>query len=270
MCRLLGYAATHATTANDVLGPASCADWQRMGRLHCDGWGSAWVDEHGSVRRFRDPSDGTTSPDLTGALSDTPSLARITHLRLATEGMRNQISNTHPFRVGDIAFAHNGSVRPVEQLRQLVRPEDVEPIGGTTDSAIVFALILKAVADGLELFDAVTSTVDRLRGLFPTSALNLLLLSPHELIAVHANEGAPIPHEDFQASGLGHDLPRDHEDHYYQLSWKRTPHAVVFSSSGLDTDGWHRMAQHSASRVDLATLDVETVLLAGASHRAAV
>lgn len=271
MCRLLGYAARGPVTSDDVIGAASCADWQRMGRLHADGWGTAWVDEHDHVQSHRDPSDGTASPDLANALSTRPSRARLTHLRLATEGMRNQLSNTHPFQVGDVAFAHNGSVRPVERLRRMVTPEDVAPVGGTTDSAIVFALILRRVREGQELFDATIDTVDQLRDLFPTSSLNLLLLDPTQLIAVHTNEGAPVPYEDFEASGLGPDLPRDHEDHYYQLSWTRSGDgSIAFSSSGLDTDGWTRMEQHTAARVDLATLDLELVTLAGAHRRAAV
>lgn len=271
MCRLLGYAARGPVTTDDVIGPASCADWQRMGRLHADGWGTAWVDDATHVQVHRDPSDGTTSPDLADALSSAPSPARITHLRLATEGMRNQLSNTHPFRAGDVAFAHNGSVRPIERLRPMVTADEIAPIGGTTDSAIVFALILRRVREGQRLFDATIDTVDQLRDLFPTSALNLLLLDPTQLIAVHANEGATVPYEDFEASGLGPDLPRDHEDHYYQLSWTRTADgSIAFSSSGLDTDGWTRMEQHTAARVDLATLETEFVTLAGAHRRAAV
>ena len=48
MCRLLGYAAPRPTTAAEVIGGLACAEWQRMGRLHCDGWGTAWLDELGT------------------------------------------------------------------------------------------------------------------------------------------------------------------------------------------------------------------------------
>ncbi len=270
MCRLLGYAAPRPTTAAEVIGGLACAEWQRMGRLHCDGWGTAWLDELGSVRQFRDPSDGTTNPDLASALVEHEATARITHLRLATEGMRNELTNTHPFVADGIAFAHNGSLHPVERLRAMVTPDEVARVGGTTDSAIVFALILRAVDAGVPLLEATTSTVATLRDEFPTAAINLLVLSDAELIAVHSNEGAPVPTEDFEASGLGPDLPLDHVDHYYQLSWSRAADgAVAFSSSGLEGDGWQRMAQHTAARVDLATLQVDVVDLAHARRRAA-
>lgn len=270
MCRLLGYAAPRATTAAAVLGAADAREWQRMGRLHADGWGTAWVDEAGDVRRYRDPSDGAASSDLADAIEDGEAVARIAHLRLATEGMGNVLRNTHPFVADGIAFAHNGSIHPVQELRTMVRPEEVERIGGTTDSAIVAALVLREVARGVPLFEATTATVARLRERFPTSAINLLVLSADELVAVHANEGAPVPLDIFEASGLGVDLPLDHVEHYYQLSWRREADgAVAFTSSGLQADGWHRMAQHTAARVDLATLELEVVDLPRTARRAA-
>lgn len=270
MCRLLGYAAPRATTAAAVLGEADAREWQRMGRLHADGWGTAWVDDAGDVRRHRDPSDGSDSADLAGAIADDSAVARIAHLRLATEGMGNVLRNTHPFVADGIAFAHNGSIHPVQELRAMVRPEEVERLGGTTDSAIVAALVLREVARGVPLLEATTSTVARLRERFPTSAINLLVLSADELVAVHANEGAPVPLDLFEASGLGPDLPLDHVDHYYQLSWRREADgAVAFTSSGLPSEGWHRMAQHTAAHVDLRSLELSVVDLPAAERAAA-
>ncbi|MFC7431847.1 MULTISPECIES: class II glutamine amidotransferase [unclassified Agrococcus] len=270
MCRLLGYAAPRATTAAAVLGGADAREWQRMGRLHADGWGTAWVDEAGAVRRHRDPSDGSESAELAGAIADDPAVARIAHLRLATEGMGNVLRNTHPFVADGIAFAHNGSIHPVHELRAMVRPEEVERLGGSTDSAIIAALVLREVARGVPLLEATTSTVARLRERFPTSAINLLVLSADELVAVHANEGAPVPLDLFESSGLGPDLPRDHVDHYYQLSWRREADgAVAFTSSGLPAEGWQRMGQHTAAHVDLRSLELTVVDLPSAQRVAA-
>ncbi|WP_430591770.1 class II glutamine amidotransferase [Humidisolicoccus flavus] len=275
MCRLLAFAAPDPRTATDVIGAAACREFQRMGRLHCDGWGTAWIQD-GEVRRFRDPSDGTTNPDLAGALADTPSVARLTHLRLATDGMRNYRSNTHPFRVDGIALAHNGSVRPAKELRALVTEEELRRVGGETDTACLFALILRRVDAGVGVFDAVAATVAAVRSQFPSSAINLIVLTRDELIAVHANEGAPVPHKEFEESGLGDDLPRDHVDHYYQLSMRRSDDGTtVFSSSGLDTEGWERLEQNTAVRVDLHTLEITrastapSVVLGGDASREA-
>lgn len=257
MCRLLGRVSTAVSTDADLIGADGCAEFQRLGRLHADGWGTAWLTDTGDstrLDRLRDPGDPTASSDLAGALTRTPSRGRITHLRLATEGLATQIDNTHPFLVDDIAFAHNGSV-PVDPLRELVTDEELEPIGGNTDSAMIFALVLRRHRQREALFDAVIAVVAELRGRFPQAALNLMLLSPHELIAAHANEGARVPYEDFAASGLGDDLPADHVDHYYRMSWRRTEDAVMITSSGLRGEGWTPLQQHTAARVDCHTLD---------------
>ncbi len=257
MCRLLAHVSPTPVTTQDVIGRRAAEEWQRLGRLHTDGWGTAWLDGE-AVRRYRDPVRGLDNPDLTDALGDTPSCARLTHLRLATEGFASRVQNTHPFRVDDIVLAHNGSVTPFQRLRAKVTDEELARVGGETDTAVVFALILRRHDAGEPLFDAVTATVGELRREFPTSALNLLVLSPHELIAVHANDGAPIPLELFEESGLGDDLPADHIDHYYQLSWRRSEDgSIAVTSSGLTGDGWNRMAPETAVRIDLAQLTVD-------------
>ncbi|SDS66484.1 class II glutamine amidotransferase [Microlunatus soli] len=259
MCRLLGRVSRSLSTDADLIGVDGCAEFQRLGRLHADGWGTAWLTDGPDgtrLGRLRDPGEPTAATDLTGALTRTPSRARITHLRLATEGLATQVSNTHPFLADGIAFAHNGSV-PVAPLRELVTADELNAIGGDTDSAMIFALVLRRVRRGEPLFDAVIAVVAELRDRFGQAALNLLLLSERELIAAHANEGARVPHEDFVASGLGADLPADHVDHYYRMSWRRTDDGLVITSSGLPSDGWMPLQQHTAARVDCASLELE-------------
>lgn len=269
MCRLLAHVSPSPATTTEIIGADAAREWQSMGRLHADGWGTAWLDRD-EVRRYRDPVRGSESPDLTDALGDTPSRARVTHLRMATEGMANRVQNTHPFRAGDVSLAHNGSITPYARLRAKVTDAELARVGGDTDTAALFALILRRYDAGEPLFDAVTATVAELRREFPTSAMNLLILSTEELIAVHANTGAPIPHDLFEASGLGDDLPADHVDHYYRLSWRRSEDgSIAVTSSGLTGAGWQELSPESAVRVDLATLRIDVRELAVAASVAA-
>lgn len=100
MCRLLGRASRAPMTDADVIGADGCAEFQRLGRLHGDGWGTAWLvdgDDGATLHRLRDPDNPTHSAALTEALVETPARARITHLRFATEGLATQLDNTHPF-----------------------------------------------------------------------------------------------------------------------------------------------------------------------------
>ncbi|WP_293699341.1 class II glutamine amidotransferase, partial [uncultured Agrococcus sp.] len=253
MCRLLGYAAPVAATAQDVIGSRNCQEWQRMGRLHADGWGTAWV-QQGGIERMRSAEPALRDPVLSAALTEEPTRARIAHLRLATEGLARTLDNAHPFITPRFALAHNGSIRPVERFLQLAAEEELAQHGGNSDTSVLVALITRRLDAGRSLFDAVTETVAFVGREFPNSAVNLLVLSEHELIAVHANEGAPLPDKEFDAANLGDDLPRDHIDHYYRLSYRRDEHGIVaFTSSGLERDGWTPMPQSTAARIDLAT-----------------
>ena len=257
MCRLLGYASPVAATAQDVIGGENCREWQRMGRLHTDGWGTAWL-QNGELERVRSAESALQDPVLSAALSDEPTRARIAHLRLATEGLAKSLDNAHPFVTPRFALAHNGSIRPIALFKKLATEEELAAHGGNSDTSVLVALITRRLKRGVSLFTAVQQTVEFVAERFPNSAMNLLVLSDDELIAVHANEGAPLPTEEFDEANLGDDLPRDHVDHYYQLSYRKDEHGTVaFTSSGLERDGWTPMDQNTIARVQFETQQVE-------------
>ena len=257
MCRLLGYAAPLATTTDEVIGKANCNEWQRMGRLHADGWGTAFLGERG-IERVRSEHSGLHDPELGAALTEIQAKARITHLRLATEGIPRTLENAHPFLTDRFALAHNGSIRPVHLFKKLVTDAELAAHGGDSDTSVLVALITRRLNAGLTLRDAVISTVEFVAERFPGSSINLLVLGDGQLIAVHANDGAPLPADEFDEAGLGDDLPLDHIDHYYQLSYRRqVDGTVAFTSSGLAHEGWTPMRQNTIATVDLTTLRLE-------------
>lgn len=261
MCRLLGYVSATPTTLEKLIGPEQCTLFRSMGRLHADGSGSAWLNETtGSIDRVRDAMPAQETESMADVLSVTPSRARIVHLRMATNGLPVNILNSHPFLAGDLAFAHNGAIKPVKRLRSLLAPAMLEEIRGQTDSELYFALIRQGVAEGRSLFEATCDTVETLRATFPGVSLNALLLAPDQLIAVHSSEASRIPHREFEASGIhSDDLPLDHLDAYYQMSYLRGPDgSTVFSSSGIDTTGWTPLPPATVASVDLRTRQLTT------------
>ncbi|MEJ3403413.1 class II glutamine amidotransferase [Rathayibacter sp. YIM 133350] len=259
MCRLLGYAAAAPVTVRGVLGADEVGVFQDLALLHRDGWGTAWLDEQaGRVERELSPTSGAADDRLTRALARREAPAGLVHLRMATDGMACRDDNTHPFTADGIAFAHNGALKPAAAIEAFIAPELRAQLRGDTDSERYFAVIRTKLAQGLDLPDAVMATVEQLRPLFPTSSMNALILSPTHLIAVHASEGARIPHEDFDASGLGELLPRDHRDAYYLMRQRRLDDgSVVFASTGLDIAGWQPLPAESVAVLELASLQVE-------------
>ncbi|WP_375388624.1 class II glutamine amidotransferase [uncultured Amnibacterium sp.] len=267
MCRLLGSVSPEPATVETVLGAGQRQVFADMARLHRDGWGTAWRDEDGAVRRQVRPSSGVGDAELEDTLSGGRSTARIVHLRLATQGLACSTENTHPFLADGMAFAHNGSLEPAGPIERLIGPQQLASLAGTTDSERYFAAVRTAIADGATVFEALLDTVATLRLQYPDRSLNALLLTGTELFAVHASEDVPIPHGVFAASGIPVDLlPRHHVDAYYLM---RTHHgedgSIQFASSGLDIAGWEPVPAETVTRVDLATLATETVPLSQAS-----
>ncbi|SMX74816.1 class II glutamine amidotransferase [Brevibacterium antiquum] len=292
MCRLLGYISPEAVTTADLIGAEECRQWQNLGRLHADGWGTAWIrptidsfdsarpqgttsgkfdtgtntpaeedtiSRGGRLERYRTPHEGADDEHLTEVLTQRPSAGRIAHLRMATMGI-DLVENTHPFLADNIAFAHNGSIHPIERLREYASETEIERIGGSTDSAIMFALILRRVAEGDDLLNATVATVRMIRSDFDHPGINLLVLTAEEMIVVHDTAGTPIPYQNFDTSGTDGELPLDHKDHYYRMSWQRFDDgATVVSSSGLDHKGWSLIEQSTAMRLSVVNGD-ETIV----------
>ncbi len=263
MCRLLGYAAPAPTTVEAVLGGDERRVFTEMARLHRDGWGTAWRDAAGALHADRRVEEGAGDAALADALTAGPATARLVHLRLATPGMACSLPNTHPFLADGLAFAHNGSLEPTGPIERMLSPRRRAGLTGTTDSERYLAAIRTAMDAGRDAVEATASTVRALRAAYPRRSLNALLLTPDELIAVHASRGVPIPLQELTAGGLpAHLLPRHHADAYYLMRMRRDADgAVVVASSGLDVAGWEPLPEESVVRVDLRTLAVTTVPL---------
>ena len=267
MCRLLGSVSPLPATVEAMLGAGQQQVFTDMAELHRDGWGTAWLDDAGRVRRHVRPTSGIGDPELADTLAAGPSRARIVHLRLATQGLACTSANTHPFLADGMAFAHNGSLEPHGPIERLIGPEQLASLEGTTDSERYLAAVRTLVARGATAFEALVDTVASLRVAYPNRSLNALLLTETELLVVHASENVPIPHGVFAASGIPLDrLPRHHVDAYYLMRTRRGEDgSVQFASSGLDIAGWAPVQAETVTRVDLATLATQTVPLAGAT-----
>lgn len=270
MCRLLAYAAPAPVRISDVIGAEQCERYQRLGRLHRDGWGSMWVDDVGgpaALARHRDATGAFEDARLREALRHPRSRARAFHLRLATGSLPVNLENTHPFVADGIGLAHNGSIVPSAELRAMLRPEVLAGVEGSTDSELYLGLIRQYVRDGLDLLDSVPAAVTRIRAHYPTASLNAILLTPRELLVVHSSTTATVPWREFAALGRAvGDLPVDHDDRYYRMGCHVAPDgSIAFTSTGLDTTGWAPLPEDSVTRVELSTMRTTTLLLGDAA-----
>jgi glutamine amidotransferase len=149
MCRLYGFRATEPTKvectlvyAQNALMLQSLED--QTGRSHAHGWGvatytdrvpqverQAWAAYHGE--HFRRTAARTYSRTV------------VAHVRRASIGFVGP-ENTHPFVHGRWVFAHNGTLRAFDKIRQqmldAMTPEHRMAIRGSTDSEHVFHLLM--------------------------------------------------------------------------------------------------------------------------------
>ena len=264
MCRLLAYAAPRDTTVSEVIGAENAEAFQHMTTVHNDGWGTAWLaagpgESIPEVESLRISTPGQHDPLLASALAQDYSNARLVHLRLATDQHKRTKVNTHPFLEDGIAFAHNGSIIPVERFEQLLEPEAYEHIEGTTDSELYFAFLRQSIREvGGTVSDGVVKGIQTMRTTFPEASLNAVILTDAELIVVHANSTAFVTDDTFRSYGIDPDeLPNDHREHYYKLAMRQEPDGTtVFSSTGTDLAGWSRVPDDTITRIDLDTLEL--------------
>lgn len=255
MCRLLGMVSPEPASFADAVGDAQIAAFRDLACLHMDGWGAAWLDEAGSLERYRWEGRADKDPayDLIAATANTR--AGVMHLRWATSGMPAAPGNTHPFAADGVAFAHNGFAGKPTELDELIAPEIRGTLEGVTDSERYFGVIRTYLARGLALPEAAALSAARLREGYPGRSLNAMLLSADHLVVVHASERSVPDVADMLASGFTLEtLPAEHADAYFTMRMRRDADGtLVFASSGLDTRGWEPLPPESVISVDLRT-----------------
>jgi predicted glutamine amidotransferase len=259
MCRLIGFAAPEPSRLTELVGEEQVALFRDMGRLHRDGWGTAWLDP--ALRTYR----ATGQPDdaeFAALVEAPPSVARVAHLRWATEGMSVSERNSHPFVADGIALAHNGTISPRAAFDELLKPDLRSSLLGTTDSERYLALVRQELRETGDVPAAIARAVARLRHEFPLASLNAMVLTADLLVVVHASLDSIVPLEEMRARGIrDEELPRGHVDDYFQMYWQRGPRgSVLFSSTGLDNDGWEPLPPESVTTVELATMRVTSAV----------
>jgi glutamine amidotransferase len=262
MCRMFAYAAPTVTTANAELESHGIASMSALAELHADGWGWAGIGGRNPVvpGLTKSALPASTDPGFASALT-VPAKAAMVHLRWATLGLQIATDNTHPFLRDDLSFEHNGSLKPLERIRSLLSPDTLAGMQGLTDSEMYFALIREHRAGGRSLSEATLAAVRQIRGSFPLSSLNAILLSPHQLIVVHSSAKSMLDQEDL-VEAARFDLPDEHTDDYFALRWRRKDDGTVLvASSGLSGQNWEPIPADTVMVVTLSDCSVEMLPL---------
>lgn len=197
MCRHLAYLGAPTSLADLVLSPRHSlleqtwapADMRGSGVVNADGFGIGWYDDAGDALRYRRAvpmwADGSL-PDLARSIRTTAAVAAV---RNGTTGMPVTETACAPFRHGRWLFSHNGVVvgwpASVEPLAEALPAIDLMRLEAPTDSALLWALVLRRLLDGAGVEQAVEQVATEVGRAAPGSRLNLLL-SDGETVAASA------------------------------------------------------------------------------------
>lgn len=254
MCRLLGVVSAEPTSVADVVGQEVLADFLALTKIHGDGWGVASVIEPDDVPHVDVSPDSAIGDPRFGTAVKESACASVVHLRWATNGLAVRPENSHPFGADGLAMAHNGSIKPMAMLDQLLDPSMMATLKGTTDSERYFALIRQYRRTAPDLAEAVRRAVAALRGAYPDASLNALVLGEGRLIAVHAHARSVLLDEDIDEISAT-DLPAEHLEDYFSLRVARLDDGtVVIGSTGFGDLPWRPLPPESVAEVVLGDL----------------
>ena len=110
----------------------------------------------------------------------------IGHTRWATHGAPN-VANAHPHAAGPVHMVHNGIIENFKTLRAELQAEGVV-FETDTDTETVVQMVAHKMAGGMEPFEAVSATLDRLEGAF---ALAFVFENQPDLM-IAARHGSPL------------------------------------------------------------------------------
>ncbi|MEW1722441.1 ergothioneine biosynthesis protein EgtC [Streptomyces sp. NPDC093109] len=187
MCRHLAYTGPPVALGELLTGPPHGLyrqSWaprrQRYGTVNADGFGVGWYAEDDPVpARYRRP--GPIWADL--GFTD---LARVVRTRTLLAAVRDATlpgadgeAAAAPFAAGPWLFSHNGSVgdwpAALAPLAAALPAEELLALAARTDSALIWALLLRRLRAGDELAQALGDTVLDVAGAAPAARLNLLV-----------------------------------------------------------------------------------------------
>ena len=102
--------------------------------MHDDGWGWSGVYDSGTdPTLYKSVRSAAIDREFAATLSRA-SRAAMVHLRMATLGVGVETDNTHPFLADGVSFAHNGSLKPIDRVREMLSLASLAEMQEVTDS----------------------------------------------------------------------------------------------------------------------------------------
>ena len=200
MCRHLAYLGPPATLRSVIIEPARGLyrqGWaprlQRHGTVNADGFGVGWYcDGDPQAARYRRAEPIWADESFADVARATKSTAVLAAVRCATSGTELGPAAVAPFRSGRWLFSHNGVIdgwpRSVEGLAATLPAGALLGLESRTDSAVLWALVLDRLRQGLPPGEALAAVISGLTGAGVSGRFNLLLTDGRVIAATAAGD----------------------------------------------------------------------------------
>ncbi|MGC9221568.1 MAG: class II glutamine amidotransferase [Solirubrobacteraceae bacterium] len=255
MCRLFGMSAGSAPVAAtfwlldapDSLGVQSHRNADGTGVGYFDPTGTAHVDKQPIAafedRRFASEARHLRSPTF------------ISHVRQATNGGLT-VANTHPFRMENRLFAHNGVINDVARLDQELGDYRAL-VQGDTDSERYFALITREIQRHAGDVDAgMRSAVNWVAEHLSVTSINFVLITADGLWALRYPETHSLFMLERHPGGAGArqalaiDQRSGHGTRIHSEQARDRPVVIVASECMDDDPAWRPISSGELIHVD--------------------
>lgn len=208
---------------------------QRSVTINADGWGVGWWDPEAGATpaRYRTDKPMWTDRSFRSVAEVVRSGAIMAAVRAATPGTPVVETGSAPFTSGPWLFSLNGYVSgfpgpAADRLRRQLSPVRSAALEGTTDSEVLFGLVLDLIDAGVDPAEATARiAAEVLAG--STGELNLLLGDGHQVIATTGGNTLYLLVDAGLAAGgtLLASEPLDDHD-----GWTRVPDRTLVVATG--------------------------------------
>jgi len=254
-----------------AVGSPTLESFIQLSRVHRDGWGFSAV---GKGERSYYISHRAQEKDRTlfEALVRGNYEAGIMHQRLASPGIDLALDKQHPFLLGDLAFAHNGTLgrqdgnivdRPLEYRHRLglahsttasdsrlfgeLLALELAKVQGSAQQAgnSKPGLAAKEDEEADKLCTALRNTLEILRQDYPDSSYNCLVQGRYCTLAAQVH-GSPVHFSEalqniYLKAGWKDYLPSYYDLYYKTECLEGCTRTFVSSSGYADLEGWTRL-----------------------------
>ena len=242
MCRLAAYLGPEISLGRFLMEPDHSLyqqSWEPKEMdeaiLNADGFGFGWINPSKQTAIYTNTHPIWSDTNLSSLCESLYSPYWLANVRSATPGQQITQSNTHPFKIDQILFTHNGYIEDFNPkirsiFHEILNASIQAEIQGSTDSEYLFAFLRQQLLKTPDIAEAIPAMVSTLSEIISDEKVLLNMIvgdGTHFYILRHAING--------KCPTL-----------YYSTEENEFPDAILIASEALTKSGkWQAVPEHS-------------------------